>query len=229
MTSEKAVKANRKNGKLGGVKTLQGKTISKQNSIKHGLCAKNTLLKSENPEEFNDLKQKLYDYYQPKTPIEEILVDKLVYEIWKSPRIANWERSSVDVLIEPILEKIKNLEREKQYFEDRGLDLNGNFFFMVSDWRYLRDAIQSLIRRTFNNDRRRSHRDLFFALSNQKSEEEINQMIIDEYDVLVEECENEIRNIRPNSDTVEKLLRYSTYNNNSIYKLIEELQKETKA
>ena len=36
MTSKKQVQANKKNAKLGGVKTDEGKSVSRQNAIKYG-------------------------------------------------------------------------------------------------------------------------------------------------------------------------------------------------
>ncbi len=47
MTSEKQIEANKENGKLGGVKTDEGKAVSKYNAIKHGLLSKEVLLEDE--------------------------------------------------------------------------------------------------------------------------------------------------------------------------------------
>ncbi len=40
MVSKKQLKANRENAKKGGVKTEEGKAITKYNALKHGLLAK---------------------------------------------------------------------------------------------------------------------------------------------------------------------------------------------
>jgi len=46
-TSQKQLEANRQNAKLGGVKTEEGKAVSKYNALKHGLLSKEVLLKGE--------------------------------------------------------------------------------------------------------------------------------------------------------------------------------------
>lgn len=46
-TSQKQIDANRENGKLGGVKTDEGKTVSRYNAIKHGLLSEEVLLDGE--------------------------------------------------------------------------------------------------------------------------------------------------------------------------------------
>ena len=45
--SQKQLVANQKNAKLGGVKTEEGKAISKYNALKHGLLSKEVLLDGE--------------------------------------------------------------------------------------------------------------------------------------------------------------------------------------
>ena len=45
--SQKQLEANRENAKLGGVKTEEGKAVSKYNAIKHGLLSEEVLLDGE--------------------------------------------------------------------------------------------------------------------------------------------------------------------------------------
>ena len=53
--SDKQLEANRKNAKLGGVKTEEGKEVSRLNALKHGLLSEVILL----PEEDEDALLKL--------------------------------------------------------------------------------------------------------------------------------------------------------------------------
>jgi len=45
--SQEQLEANRQNAKLGGVKTEEGKAVSRYNAIKHGLLSKEVLLADE--------------------------------------------------------------------------------------------------------------------------------------------------------------------------------------
>ena len=54
--SQKQLEANRQNAKLGGVKTEEGKAISKYNAIKHGLLSKEVLLEGEDETKLIGLK-----------------------------------------------------------------------------------------------------------------------------------------------------------------------------
>ncbi|NRP58443.1 hypothetical protein [Marinobacterium sp. xm-d-564] len=60
----------------GGPKTKEGKEISAQNSLKHGLTAKGFINELENANH-NSLVQKLNDEYAPKGTIESILIEDL--------------------------------------------------------------------------------------------------------------------------------------------------------
>jgi len=50
MTTQQQIEANRQNAKLGGVKTEEGKEISKYNALKHGLLSKEVLLEKRTNE-----------------------------------------------------------------------------------------------------------------------------------------------------------------------------------
>ena len=57
--SQKQLEANRENAKLGGVKTEEGKAVSKYNALKHGLLSKEVLLKSEDEAPLVELGKRL--------------------------------------------------------------------------------------------------------------------------------------------------------------------------
>lgn len=95
MTTEKQIEANKENSKLGGVKTEQGKAISKYNALKHGLLAKEILMNDENEEELLNLEKKLRSELGPATEIELILVDRIASNIWRLKRALSMEKSEV--------------------------------------------------------------------------------------------------------------------------------------
>jgi hypothetical protein len=50
-TSQKQIDANRENAKKGGVKTDEGKAVSKYNALKHGILSKQILFEGEDENE----------------------------------------------------------------------------------------------------------------------------------------------------------------------------------
>lgn len=95
MTSQKQIKANRKNAKKAGVKTKQGKEIVKYNALKHGLLAKEAVITTgdgaEDPKEFEALLYGLIDHYQPIGSVEEILVETMAVSYWRLRRAKRYE------------------------------------------------------------------------------------------------------------------------------------------
>ena len=58
-TSQKQIDANRENGKKGGVKTDEGKAVSKYNALKHGILSKQILFEGEDENELLELEKRL--------------------------------------------------------------------------------------------------------------------------------------------------------------------------
>jgi hypothetical protein len=79
--SQEQLEANRKNALEGGVKTPEGKTITRYNALKHGLLAKETVVTvgegAEDPAEFAALSQELKDQFQPQGALEVMFVEKV--------------------------------------------------------------------------------------------------------------------------------------------------------
>lgn len=96
--SEKQLKANRQNAKLGGVKTLAGIEISKMNALKHGILSNKTLLESEQNEidEFIKLKTEITDQLLPMGEFEIFLTDRIITNIWRLRRLMKIESSSME-------------------------------------------------------------------------------------------------------------------------------------
>ena len=87
--STKQIEANRENAKLGGVKTLEGKEISKYNAQKHGILGQ-TITKYEQ-ESFAGIYDAIEEYYSPQGIMEILLVEKISTIYIKLFRIAKAE------------------------------------------------------------------------------------------------------------------------------------------
>lgn len=95
-TSEKQLEANRENAKLGGVKSEEGKEISKLNAIKHGILSREILLKDENEDELVELGKKLRQELKPVGELEMILVERVVSGTWRLKRALKGETEMIE-------------------------------------------------------------------------------------------------------------------------------------
>src|ERR1700739_731961 len=87
MSTAKQIAANRLNAqKSTGPKTEEGKAKSCLNRLSHGLASSATIVPGENPEEFKALLTDLVAEYEPATPTEQILVEKMCMNQWLSLR-----------------------------------------------------------------------------------------------------------------------------------------------
>jgi len=92
--SEKQLEANRQNAKLGGVKTEEGKAISRFNAIKHGILSKEILLTSEDENSLLELGKNLRSELKPQTEIELLLIDRIVANTWRLRRALKAEKEN---------------------------------------------------------------------------------------------------------------------------------------
>lgn len=94
--SEKQLRANQKNAKLGGVKTAKGKEIVKYNAMKHGLLSKKVVIEGESKKEFNDFEKAILEDLNPKGALEEFWAGRLIANMWRFNRILKIESSLMD-------------------------------------------------------------------------------------------------------------------------------------
>ena len=88
MTTPKQTEANRRNSRKGtGPKTPAGKAESKKNAMKHGLLAKEVVVRNEDPVEFAGAIESLFDEFQPQGSLEEQLVERVAACMWRLRRL----------------------------------------------------------------------------------------------------------------------------------------------
>src|ERR1700683_1798012 len=98
--SEKQFAANRANAAHStGPRTEEGKARSRMNALKHGLLASEAANFGVEGEParcaFEDLSDRLEDYYRPRGPIEEILVQKIAIATWRLKRAMRFEARAI--------------------------------------------------------------------------------------------------------------------------------------
>lgn len=96
MATENQIQANKENAKLGGVKTEQGKAISRYNAIKHGLLSAEVLLPHENKEDLFELGKRLRAELRPETEFELLLVDRITANTWRLKRAMQIETEMIE-------------------------------------------------------------------------------------------------------------------------------------
>lgn len=96
MTTDKQLQANKQNAKLGGVKTPEGKAITKFNALKHGLLSSEVLLKGEDKDNLVKLSNQIRESLQPVGEIEQLLTDRIITNFWRLKRAMGVERSTME-------------------------------------------------------------------------------------------------------------------------------------
>ena len=91
MTSARQIKANRANGALGGLKTPQGRSVSRFNAITHGLTAATLVLPAEDVAEFETLRASLKHDLAPTGSYEDQLAEQVVVTYWRVLRLRGIE------------------------------------------------------------------------------------------------------------------------------------------
>lgn len=92
----KQIIANRKNSKLGGVKTPKGKEISKYNAQKHGLLTKEIVIEDENKKELKEFSEGLVNTLQPQGELEIILTEMIASDTWRLKRCLRIEKNQME-------------------------------------------------------------------------------------------------------------------------------------
>jgi hypothetical protein len=99
----------RRNGALSkGPKTREGKAISSQNRVGHGLCSDNiVVLQNEDPEVWQRVVDALQRRYQPTDEIENELVEDIAFCLWRLRRVRGVESALWDITMEDQAEELE--------------------------------------------------------------------------------------------------------------------------
>lgn len=80
----------------GGPKTEEGKKVSKFNALKHGLLSQEVVIDGENPEILIDFGTAIKEQLEPKGPLEEMLVDRIISGFWRLRRAIYVEKGAME-------------------------------------------------------------------------------------------------------------------------------------
>jgi hypothetical protein len=120
MATERQIEANRLNAqKSSGPRTPEGKANVSMNSLRHGMRARAVVLRTENEGRFHQLCDELEAEWQPQTPTEMALLEKMAVAQWKLVRAERRETIIRDVypdekqeaMLEPLAKFQERFER----------------------------------------------------------------------------------------------------------------------
>ncbi len=95
MRTEKQMIASRQNGeKSRGPVTAIGKDRIRLNALKHGLTARLTLWRNEDPEQFQKLFAALLDQFAPANDLEFLCVEEMAMAKWRMRRMVSLETAA---------------------------------------------------------------------------------------------------------------------------------------
>ena len=95
MATAAQIIANQTNAQLStGPKTAEGKAAVAQNAIRHGLTARNLVIREEEREEFAAFQEELSAELDPQGPIETITFHELLHAAWNLRRFRRLEAES---------------------------------------------------------------------------------------------------------------------------------------
>ena len=92
MSSQAQIDANRRNAeKSTGPKTPEGKAVCAQNALKSGVYAFSHVIRGEDPDEFEALRDAFLEQHKPADPTQLALVDTLIVTEWTQRRLRRIE------------------------------------------------------------------------------------------------------------------------------------------
>jgi hypothetical protein len=97
MTSAAQVQANRANAqKSTGPRTAEGKAVAAQNAVRHGLLAKEVVVKGEDPAEFELYRDQMLEELAPAGQMESMLAHRIVGLSWRLRRAERLQAAAFD-------------------------------------------------------------------------------------------------------------------------------------
>jgi hypothetical protein len=121
-----------------GPKTPEGKAISSQNALKHGLTAKQLVIKEDERPEFDQLQVGLLEELRPEGTLEQLIFNDVLHARWNLHRCRGIEASLSTGDTDPLLDESlgKQLDRILRY-EARA---ERNFYRSLKELRALQKA-----------------------------------------------------------------------------------------
>jgi hypothetical protein len=102
MATPAQTSANRLNAlKSTGPRTPTGKALASQNSLKHGLLAKQHVIEGESQAEYDLHTDQILHELSPVSPMESILADRIISLSWRLKRTVRIQNQAIDALLHP--------------------------------------------------------------------------------------------------------------------------------
>jgi hypothetical protein len=118
MSTANQIAANQANAQLStGPKTDTGKAASSQNSWKHGLFGVFRVLNTESQMQYQDLLEQLLSEYNPATPTEAILVERMAQHHWLRNRALQFQNHYLETGDESSASKLSLFMRYESMHE----------------------------------------------------------------------------------------------------------------
>ena len=121
MTSERKITANRANAqKCTGPKSKASRLKTRFNALKLGLYASREILPGEDRDHYDAIHVRFLAYYDPQTPMEEVLCGQIVKTIWRLRRLESADtvahkRASVSIVANEVRHAVER--RDANEFE----------------------------------------------------------------------------------------------------------------
>jgi hypothetical protein len=129
MSSFRQIEANRRNARLStGPVTEEGKKISRQNAVRHGLTAETVITVLEDAEDYAAFEMAVTADYDPQTAVERELVLRLANLLWRLRRATSIETGLFEARARHLLQFRKPAQTHRnrcQDTEDGAQDLLG--------------------------------------------------------------------------------------------------------
>jgi hypothetical protein len=115
VTSFRQIEANRRNAlRSTGPSTAEGKQRSRQNAIRHGLCAETVVELAEDTEDYRGFEAAIIADYDARTAVERELVLRLASLLWRLRRATSIETDLLRIQAEILRDR-----REKRRPQDQ--------------------------------------------------------------------------------------------------------------
>ena len=99
MASAAQIIANRLNAqKSTGPRTPEGKAVVSQNAVKHGLLARQVVIRDEDPDEFDSFRDGMLEELAPEGSVEALLAERLIGLSWRLRRAERLQGTVFDAV-----------------------------------------------------------------------------------------------------------------------------------